>query len=264
MTTSAAFDRGASRYDLLVGLNPGYHQELRRAASALVERVGRRPGLRFIDLACGTGASTKALVGAAPGAEVPGSTSTGCSTGRKNVWPRATFDHATPDELTSTGSAAARTTESHLLLSATSPHRRDAAISEVRALAGGWLVVWSTRSPRPAHGWSGTRQGDHHPVASCSPQPRPVRVPVARRPVRLGQPVRDRPWPRLHRRCTAQRQLARGVLHVRGRRNCDDDDLPTEPTSGTTRGPWCRSVANRHVAVIGGGIVIAARSSPSG
>ena len=28
MTTAAAFDRGASRYDLLVGLNPGYHREL--------------------------------------------------------------------------------------------------------------------------------------------------------------------------------------------------------------------------------------------
>jgi len=66
VTTAAAFDRGASRYDLLVGLNPGYHRELRVAAEALVDRVGHRPGLRLIDLACGTGASTKALHRAAP------------------------------------------------------------------------------------------------------------------------------------------------------------------------------------------------------
>ena len=73
MTTAAAFDRGASRYDLLVGLNPGYHRELRVAAEALVDRVGHRPGLRLIDLACGTGASTKALHRAAPdGTEVLG------------------------------------------------------------------------------------------------------------------------------------------------------------------------------------------------
>jgi ubiquinone/menaquinone biosynthesis C-methylase UbiE len=34
VTTAAAFDRGASRYDLLVGLNPGCHRELRIAGDA--------------------------------------------------------------------------------------------------------------------------------------------------------------------------------------------------------------------------------------
>lgn len=83
MTTAEAFDRGAARYDLMVALNPGYHRELRRAATALVERAaGPRQGspsvvdlpsidpslmdLSFIDLACGSGASTRALVDAAP------------------------------------------------------------------------------------------------------------------------------------------------------------------------------------------------------
>lgn len=84
MTTAEAFDRGAARYDLMVALNPGYHRELRRAAAALVERteICRRRGspsvidlpsidipsndLSFIDLACGSGASTRALVDAAP------------------------------------------------------------------------------------------------------------------------------------------------------------------------------------------------------
>lgn len=84
MSVAQAFDRGAARYDLMVALNPGYHRELRRAAAALVERteICRRRGspsvidlpsidipsndLSFIDLACGSGASTRALVDAAP------------------------------------------------------------------------------------------------------------------------------------------------------------------------------------------------------
>ncbi|MFD4638075.1 class I SAM-dependent methyltransferase [Lentzea sp. NPDC058436] len=60
------FDRAARGYDLLVGLNPGYHQALRRSARAL----GLRPGMRVLDLGCGTGASTAALVAAAPGVEI--------------------------------------------------------------------------------------------------------------------------------------------------------------------------------------------------
>ncbi len=32
-----AFDEAASRYDLMVGLNPGYHAHLRSAAEALIE-----------------------------------------------------------------------------------------------------------------------------------------------------------------------------------------------------------------------------------
>jgi ubiquinone/menaquinone biosynthesis C-methylase UbiE len=60
------FDRAARGYDLLVGLNPGYHGALRRSARAL----GLRPGMRVLDLGCGTGASTAALVAAAPGLEI--------------------------------------------------------------------------------------------------------------------------------------------------------------------------------------------------
>ncbi|ANZ40169.1 ubiquinone biosynthesis methyltransferase UbiE [Lentzea guizhouensis] len=60
------FDWAARGYDLLVGLNPGYHQALRRSAGAL--RL--RPGMRVLDLGCGTGASTAALVTAAPGVEI--------------------------------------------------------------------------------------------------------------------------------------------------------------------------------------------------
>ena len=36
-----AFDEVADRYDLMVGLNPGYHSHLRSAAEALLERVSQ-------------------------------------------------------------------------------------------------------------------------------------------------------------------------------------------------------------------------------
>ncbi len=60
-----AFDGVASRYDLMVGLNPGYHRHLRSAAEALVERLpaGTEP-VQLLDLGCGSGASTRALVNA--------------------------------------------------------------------------------------------------------------------------------------------------------------------------------------------------------
>lgn len=68
-----AFDEVADRYDLMVALNPGYHRHLRRSAAALAESLARsfaesgsrggRP-LRVIDLGCGSGASTRALVAA--------------------------------------------------------------------------------------------------------------------------------------------------------------------------------------------------------
>ena len=68
---SRAFDQAAPRYDLMVGLNPGYHDHLRSAAEALVERLpaagpGAQPNeARLADLGCGSGASTRALVQAA-------------------------------------------------------------------------------------------------------------------------------------------------------------------------------------------------------
>lgn len=58
------FDGIAWRYDLLTGLNPGYNAHLRLSA----ERLGLAPGARILDLCCGTGRSTRALVKAYPGA----------------------------------------------------------------------------------------------------------------------------------------------------------------------------------------------------
>ncbi|MBB2986809.1 class I SAM-dependent methyltransferase [Terracoccus luteus] len=67
-----AFDEVADRYDLMVALNPGYHAHLRRSADTLVEGlppVSSVPGeightVTVVDLGCGSGASTRAVVAA--------------------------------------------------------------------------------------------------------------------------------------------------------------------------------------------------------
>jgi ubiquinone/menaquinone biosynthesis C-methylase UbiE len=64
-----AFDVGARAYDRLVGANPGYHDHLRISARRMRIPNGGR-GLRLLDAGCGTGASTAALLEAAPHAEI--------------------------------------------------------------------------------------------------------------------------------------------------------------------------------------------------
>ncbi len=62
-----AFDRAAPTYDAMVALSPGYHDQLRAAAEALVGSLpspgdGRAPVV--LDLGCGSGASTRAVLDA--------------------------------------------------------------------------------------------------------------------------------------------------------------------------------------------------------
>ncbi len=64
-----AFDVGAEAYDKLVGANPGYHDHLRISAHRMRIPNGGR-GLRLLDAGCGTGASTAALLEAAPHAQI--------------------------------------------------------------------------------------------------------------------------------------------------------------------------------------------------
>ncbi|MFI5523770.1 class I SAM-dependent methyltransferase [Streptomyces platensis] len=66
---TAAFDHASRSYDRMVAVNPGYHGQLRRSARRLgLPDAGR--GLRVLDLGCGTGASTAALLAVAPHAEI--------------------------------------------------------------------------------------------------------------------------------------------------------------------------------------------------
>ena len=60
---SQAFNDAASRYDLMVALNPGYHRHLASAARILADQIdGHVRPVRLLDLGCGSGASTRALV----------------------------------------------------------------------------------------------------------------------------------------------------------------------------------------------------------
>jgi ubiquinone/menaquinone biosynthesis C-methylase UbiE len=101
----AAFDVGASAYDQLVGANPGYHAHLR--ASALRMRLpDRGRGLRLLDAGCGTGASTAALLAAAPEAEI---VAVDASAGmldqaRAKAWPDSVrFVHSRIEDLDQAG-----------------------------------------------------------------------------------------------------------------------------------------------------------------
>ncbi len=63
-----AFDRAAPTYDAMVALSPGYHAQLRTAAGLLVERLPRSEAadrqVTVLDLGCGSGASTRAVLDA--------------------------------------------------------------------------------------------------------------------------------------------------------------------------------------------------------
>jgi ubiquinone/menaquinone biosynthesis C-methylase UbiE len=88
-----AFDEAAPSYDAMVARNPGYHDHLATAARALLEAVPAGGPLRLVDLGCGSGASTQALVTAADGAgrdvEVTGvdASSGMLDAAREKSWP---------------------------------------------------------------------------------------------------------------------------------------------------------------------------------
>lgn len=67
-TVHRAYGRGAAGFDGFVKSIPGYHNHLRMSTTRMGLSGGSR--LRLLDIGCGTGASTAALLDAAPGAEV--------------------------------------------------------------------------------------------------------------------------------------------------------------------------------------------------
>ncbi|MFJ6852619.1 class I SAM-dependent methyltransferase [Streptomyces sp. NPDC091271] len=96
-----AFDHASHTYDRLTALNPGYRSDLLRSAHRLrLPRGGR--GQRVLDLGCGTGASTRALLRAAPYAEI---TAVDASAGmleraRAKRWPaNVRFVHRSAEDL---------------------------------------------------------------------------------------------------------------------------------------------------------------------
>ncbi|MDN3358714.1 class I SAM-dependent methyltransferase [Actinomadura sp. DC4] len=101
----AAFDRGASAYDRLVGANPGYHAHLRRSARTFGFADGGA-GTRLLDAGCGTGASTAALLAALPRARIVGvDASAGMlARARAKRWPAGVeFVHGRAEDLAGAG-----------------------------------------------------------------------------------------------------------------------------------------------------------------
>jgi ubiquinone/menaquinone biosynthesis C-methylase UbiE len=102
---ATAFDAGASAYDLLVDRNPGYHENLRLSAERL-GTPGDGAGLRILDAGCGTGASTAALLSAAPRAEIVGVDAAGAmlAQARAKQWPPGVrFVHSRIEDLAGAG-----------------------------------------------------------------------------------------------------------------------------------------------------------------
>src|SRR6185312_8206043 len=101
----AAFDAGAFAYDRLVGANPGYHEHLRLSARRM-RLPGEGRGLRLLDAGCGTGASTAALLAAAPHAEIVAVDASGAMLERARAkrWPPSvTFVHTPVEQLAAAG-----------------------------------------------------------------------------------------------------------------------------------------------------------------
>jgi ubiquinone/menaquinone biosynthesis C-methylase UbiE len=99
------FDAAAADYDRLVAASPGYHQNLARSVRRM-QLPAAGAGLHLLDLGCGTGASTLALLAAAPQARitaVDGSAGMLAKAAQAD-WPqRVSFVHARAEQLAAAG-----------------------------------------------------------------------------------------------------------------------------------------------------------------
>lgn len=143
-TVPAAFDAGAFAYDRLVGANPGYHEHLRLSARRL-RLPGQGRGLRLLDAGCGTGASTAALLAAAPHAEIVAFDASGAMLARARAkpWPPSvTFVQARAEELAAAGVRGSFDAILAAFLVRNVPDR-DAVLRDLRGLLrpGGTLAV---------------------------------------------------------------------------------------------------------------------------
>lgn len=101
----AAFDHDAASYDRLVGANPGYFDHLRRSAERL-GLPGSGAGLRLLDVGCGTGLSTRALLETYPEAQIVAVDASArmLAHARAKAWPTTVrFVHARAEDLAEAG-----------------------------------------------------------------------------------------------------------------------------------------------------------------
>lgn len=152
---SVAFDHAARRYDLLVAASPGYHGHLRRSA----RRLGLRdagPGARVLDLGCGTGASTAALVSETRRARITGVDASRGMLERAEAksWPQGVrFVQASADRLGEAGLGGPfdAVFAAYLFRNVPDPGRTLAAVRAVMAPGARIAVHEYALSGKPAH-----------------------------------------------------------------------------------------------------------------
>ncbi|MFC8914915.1 methyltransferase domain-containing protein [Streptomyces sp. NPDC047821] len=138
-----AFDHASRTYDGLTALNPGYRTDLLRSARRLrLPRGGA--GMHVLDLGCGTGASTRALLRAAPHARITAVDASGgmLRRARAKRWPpHVRFLHMTAEELAASGEGPFDAVfAAYLIRNVTDPDRVLAAVRAVLR-PGGRLAV---------------------------------------------------------------------------------------------------------------------------
>ncbi|WP_338674280.1 class I SAM-dependent methyltransferase [Streptomyces sp. SCSIO 30461] len=171
---SVAFDRAARSYDRMVAVNPGYHRQLRRSTRRLgLAYAGA--GQRVLDLGCGTGASTAALLAVAPCAQV---TAVDASAGmlakaQRKAWPPGvSFTHASAEDLARAGVKGPfdAVFASYLLRNVSDPDDVLAQVHRLLAPGGRIAVHEYTLSGRRVHRavWTAVCRGVVLPVARRS------------------------------------------------------------------------------------------------
>ncbi|MEU1621609.1 class I SAM-dependent methyltransferase [Streptomyces sp. NPDC005722] len=168
---ASAFDHAATLYDRMVAANPGYHAHLRRSARRLRLPAGGS-GMRLLDLGCGTGASTAALLTAAPRARI---TAVDASAGMlrmaaaKRWGPGVTFVHAPAERLAEAGAAGPfdAVFAAYLFRNVADTDLVLARVRDAMAPGGRIAIHEYTLSGRPCHRavWTAVCRGLLLPVA---------------------------------------------------------------------------------------------------
>lgn len=168
-----AFDHASRTYDRLTALNPGYRTGLLRSAGRL-RLAGDGAGLHVLDLGCGTGTSTRALLRAAPRARI---TAVDASSGmlrraRAKPWPaRVRFLHLTAEEVATAGVGPFDAVfAAYLFRNLTDPDRILAAVRRLLRPGGRLAVHEYSLGGSPLHRalWTAVCQGVIIPVGTLT------------------------------------------------------------------------------------------------
>src|SRR5690606_19319247 len=149
-----AFDHASHTYARLTAVNPGYRTDLLRSARRLRLPDGGA-GLHVLDLGCGTGSSTRALLRAAPKARI---TAVDASSGMlrralTKPWPDTVrFLHLTAEEVATAGEGPFDAVfAAYLFRNVTHPDRMLASVRELLRPGGRLAVHEYTLSGSPVH-----------------------------------------------------------------------------------------------------------------